>query len=162
MLITPEIQQFAEKKLIGYHLNMSLANDRTFELWSSFMPRRKEIPNPLSTDLYSIQVYDNTMDFNTFNIHTNLEKWAAIEVPDFNTIPNGMDTIIIPQGLYATFTYKGLPQDFEPIIRYFYENWLPTSGYAPDHRPHFEILGTKYKNNHPDSEEEIWIPVRRK
>jgi AraC family transcriptional regulator len=31
-----------------------------------------------------------------------------------------------------------------------------------DDRPHFEILGDKYKNDHPDSEEEIWILCREK
>jgi len=27
---------------------------------------------------------------------------------------------------------------------------------------HFELLGEKYKNNHPDSEEEVWIPIKEK
>jgi len=31
-----------------------------------------------------------------------------------------------------------------------------------DDRPHFEVLGDKYKNADPDSEEEIWIPIRTK
>jgi AraC family transcriptional regulator len=31
-----------------------------------------------------------------------------------------------------------------------------------DNRPHFEILGEKYKQGSPDSEEEIWIPVKEK
>jgi predicted transcriptional regulator YdeE len=31
-----------------------------------------------------------------------------------------------------------------------------------DNRPHFEVLGDKYKNNDPSSEEEIWIPIRKK
>jgi len=28
--------------------------------------------------------------------------------------------------------------------------------------PRIEILGEKYRNNDPDSEEEIWIPVKAK
>jgi len=39
---------------------------------------------------------------------------------------------------------------------------LPNSDYELDNRPHFEILGKKYKNNSADSEEEIWIPVKLK
>jgi AraC family transcriptional regulator len=38
---------------------------------------------------------------------------------------------------------------------------LPASGYELDDRPHFEILGERYKNNDPDSEEELWFPVRK-
>jgi AraC family transcriptional regulator len=40
---------------------------------------------------------------------------------------------------------------------------LPLSKeYELDDRPHFEILGDKYKNNDPNSEEEIWIPIKLK
>jgi AraC family transcriptional regulator len=31
-----------------------------------------------------------------------------------------------------------------------------------DDRPHFEILGIRYRNNDPNSEEEIWIPIIEK
>jgi AraC family transcriptional regulator len=31
-----------------------------------------------------------------------------------------------------------------------------------DNRPHFEILGEKYKQGSTDAEEEIWIPVSLK
>jgi AraC family transcriptional regulator len=40
--------------------------------------------------------------------------------------------------------------------------WLPNSAYALDDRPHFEALGEQYKNNDPNSEEEIWIPIKPK
>lgn len=47
------------------------------------------------------------------------------------------------------------------LAEYIYGSWLPNSTeYARDNRPHFEILGEKYKNNDPESEEEIWIPVK--
>jgi hypothetical protein len=29
-----------------------------------------------------------------------------------------------------------------------------------DDRPHFEVLGSKYRNNDPESEEETWIPTK--
>lgn len=42
------------------------------------------------------------------------------------------------------------------------KTWLPASDYNLDNRPHFEVLGEKYKNNDPTSEEEIWIPIKLK
>lgn len=45
---------------------------------------------------------------------------------------------------------------------YIFGTWLPNSGYIMDDRPHFEILGAKYKNNDPESEEEIWIPIKER
>ncbi|EPE83362.1 GyrI-like small molecule binding domain protein [Leptospira noguchii str. 1993005606] len=44
------------------------------------------------------------------------------------------------------------------IIEYYiFQEWLPNSGYKL--KPHFELLGSKYKNNDPTSEEEVWIPI---
>lgn len=46
----PRIELLPEKKLVGHFLKMTLANDRTFELWSGFMPKRKLIKNTVGTD----------------------------------------------------------------------------------------------------------------
>lgn len=148
------------KKLIGKRVKMSLANDKTYELWSSFMPRRTEINNNIGTLLYSVKVYDPKY-FTSFNYETEFDKWAAIEVTDFDTVPEGMETIVFPEGLYVVFDYKGLNTD-DIVYEYIFKHWLPISKFTLDHRPHFEILGAKYKNNSIDSEEEIWIPVKRK
>jgi AraC family transcriptional regulator len=72
-----------------------------------------------------------------------------------------METIILQRGLYAVFDYKGLNTD-NSIFQYILGTWLPTSDYELDNRPHFEVLGDKYKNNDPTSEEEIWIPIKTK
>lgn len=82
-----------------------------------------------------------------------------MEVKSSAPIPPGMDNIILPSGLYAVFEYRGLSNDPQ-IFQYIFNSWLPSSGYELDHRPHFEVLGEKYQNNNPNSEEEIWIPVK--
>jgi AraC family transcriptional regulator len=155
----PRFEILAEKKLVGKRLKMSLAKNTTSQLWSSFMPRRKEIVHAITTDLISMQVYDASHSFSTFDFHAAFDKWAAIEVSDFSSVPEGMETFTLPGGLYAVFHYKGRSTDPE-IFRYIFGTWLPQSDYVPDHRPHFEILGEKYRNNDPESEEEIWIPVK--
>ena len=48
--------------------------------------------------------------------------------------------------------------DFKPTNEF--ETWLPAYGFVLANRPHFEVLGAKYKNNDPASEEEIWIPIQ--
>jgi AraC family transcriptional regulator len=158
--MTPRIEILSEKKLIGKRLQMSLANNKTKELWQSFMPRRKEIQNSIGTDLYSMQVYD-PFYFNTFDPNNLFEKWATIEVTNFDTIPDEMETFTLPSGLYAVFFYKGSNTDTQ-IFQYIFGTWLPNSEYVLDNRPHFEILGEKYKNSNPNSEEEIWIPIKEK
>ena len=155
----PIIKSLPAKKLVGKRITMSLADNKTFSLWQSFMPRRKEITNNLSTDLFSMQVYRPSHDFTQPT--QEFEKWAALEVADFNTIPVGMEPFELAGGLYAVFFYKGLSTDTS-IFRYIFGEWLVNSEYLLDSRPHFEILGEKYKNNDPNSEEEIWIPVKPK
>ena len=139
---------------------MSIANNRTFELWKSFMPLRAEIKNRITTDLISLQVYNPTLSFNDFDLNTEFEKWAVAEVSDFEPVPEGMETFLLTGGQYAVFIYKGAPADFGGTFNYIFKTWLPASEFELDNRPHFEVLGSKYKNNSPDSEEEVWIPVR--
>ena len=158
--MTPRIETLSEKKLIGKQLRMSLADNRTGELWKSFMPRLKEVANKLTTDMISMQVYKpwHFTDFKPTNV---FEKWATVEVADFDSIPIGMETFILPGGLYAVFDHKGLSND-NSIFQYIFGTWLPNSTYHLDDRPHFEILGEKYRNNDPASEEEIWVPIKPK
>lgn len=156
----PEIKILESKKLIGIQRSMSFSDNTTPALWGSFMPRRKEIQNVVGTNLYSIQSYGPDF-FKNFDPLKSFNKWAAIEVSDFESVPAGMECFILPEGLYAVFNYKGLNTD-PTIFNYILGTWLPASEYTLDLRPHFEVLGPKYKNNDPVSEEEIWIPIRKK
>ncbi len=158
----PGIKILPEKKLVGIRLKMTLSDNRTFELWRSFMPRRREIKNILSTDLFSIQIYDQSFDFEKFDLNRPFEKWAAVEVSDFSSIPGEMESFTLTGGLYAVFIHKGAAAKAAETFRYIFEKWLPGSEYSVDNRPHFEILGAKYKNDDPDSEEEVWIPIKPK
>ncbi|NBA87546.1 GyrI-like domain-containing protein [Emticicia sp. CRIBPO] len=155
----PRIETLSLKKLVGISLQMSMADNKTAELWRSFMPRRQEIKNRLSPDMFSLQVYESAFDFNPGTVFT---KWAAVEVPDFSAIPENMASFEIPEGLYAVFLHKGASPTAARTFGYIFGVWFPSSDYELDHRPHFEILGEKYKNNDPDSEEEIWLPVKLK
>ncbi len=155
--MTPTIKLLAEKKLIGKSLTMSLANNRTGELWKGFMARRNDIANNLTNELISMQVYPATY-FSDFKPTTEFQKWATVEVSDFDTVPEGLEKFVLPAGLYAVFEYKGSSND-PRIFQYIFGTWLPNSQYILDDRPHFEVLGEKYRNNDPDSEEQIWVPV---
>ena len=158
--MTPRIEKSNEKKLVGKRLTMSLADNKTGDLWKSFMPRRREIVNNLTNDMISMRVYKST-HFADFKPTNQFEKWATVEVANFDNVPNEMETFTLTDGLYAVFDYKGLSTD-NSIFQYIFGTWLPTSDYDLDDRPHFEVLGDKYKNNDPTSEEEIWIPIQPK
>jgi AraC family transcriptional regulator len=157
-MIEPKVEIIPARKLIGKRVITSLTNNKTPELWKSFMMRRKEIKNNVDSNLCSVNVYPATY-FQHFNPAREYEKWAAVEVNDFNTIPDNMETLELAGGLYAIFLYKGSSSDTK-IFDYIFKEWLPNSEYALDDRPHFEILGERYRNDSADSEEQILIPVR--
>lgn len=126
------------------------------------MPHRKSIPHTINTDLISMQIYPKTFDFKHFDPTIPFEKWAAVEVDYFGNIPENMESFTIPKGTYAIFLHRGPASDGQKTFEYIFCDWLPQSGYVVDDRPHFEVLGERYKNDDPESEEEIWIPIKPK
>jgi len=157
--MTPRFEVSCEKKLIGNKLTMSLARYNVGDLWRTFLPRRKEITNSLTNELISMVIYPPGY-FAEFDPSNEFERWAAVEVSDLVNIPENMETFILESGLYAVFDYKG--SDANSFFTHIFTVWLPDSGYQLDDRPHFEVLGAKYINGDPNSEEEIWIPVKPK
>ena len=51
-------EQLTPKKLIGFSTKTTLVNDQTAKVWQQLMPRLKEVKNLISSDLFSLQVYD--------------------------------------------------------------------------------------------------------
>jgi AraC family transcriptional regulator len=141
-------------------MRMTLADNKTGELWKSFASRRSAIANNLTRDLIPMQIY-GPAHFAEFKPTNEFEKWATVEVRDFEAVPGDMEAFTLHEGLYAVFDYMGSSSD-PAIFQYIFGTWLPNSGYDLDDRPHFEVLGGKYKNNDPTSEEKIWIPIKPK
>ena len=136
----PEIIIFPETKCIGKNLPMSFANYRAFELWSSFMPRRKEIKNIANNNLFNVQINPENFGFTLTEI---FQKWAVAPVTTFDFVPQDMEELVIPEGLYAVFHFKGDQTTVAQFFNQIYTVWLPSSGYQLDNRPQFEILGEK-------------------
>ncbi len=160
--IYPKIVQLSKKILVGKYLKMSYSENKTVQLWQSFMPLKKHIKNTVGNDLYSVQVYEQLFDYNSFDLEAQFTKWATIEVSDEIGSDLDLQKLKLEGGLYAVFLHKGSSSDFKKTFESIFKDWLPNSEYVLDARPHFEVLGEKYKNNHPDSEEEIWIPIKTK
>ena len=159
-MVTPKIVTLEEKKLIGISIEMSLVDNKTGQLWGQFGPRIKDIKNRVSSDKISMQIYPNDY-YQNFSPAKSFTKWATVEVAHYDNLAPEMETFTLSSGLYAVFNYKGSSND-NSIYQYIFQLWIPKSKYLVDNRPHFEVLGEKYKNNDPTSEEEIWIPIKLK
>ncbi|MBL7930485.1 MAG: GyrI-like domain-containing protein [Bacteroidia bacterium] len=151
------------KKFIGLKIMSSVVKEpESARIWPQFMPRRKEISSIKGNEVYALTVYPGDYFQKSFDPNAPFEKWATVEVNDFNSVPMGMETLESSGGLYAVFSYKGSVTEAYKALQYIYMSWLPSSDYLADGRPHMAVMGEKYKNNDPESEEEFWIPVKKK
>lgn len=140
---------------------MSLIENKTFELWKDFRGEVVSINHRLGSDFFSVQNFP-TDYFQKYNPSSQFEKWAAVEVTGHENIPKNLEAFVLPAGLYAVFHYVGSSANAAEVFQFIYGEWLPDSDFQLDNRPHFEVLGEKYKNNDPISEEDIWIPIKPK
>lgn len=155
----PRIESLPPTKLVGMHRRMSLAQNRTMELWQSFMPRRMEIKNRTNSKYISMDVYPEGQK-GMLSPTNMFDKWAAVEVLSYDTIPDGMEEYILQGGKYAVFIHKGPASAFPKTMQFIFAEWLPASEYKLDKREHFEVLPEGYDRNDPEAEEEVWIPVK--
>lgn len=157
--LQPRLFDAPARRLLGQRLVMSREHDRTPELWRAFMPRRREIEQAVGTDLFAVTQYPPAY-FAAYSPSTAFCKWAAVEVPAGTAVPADMEALTVPAGRYAIFDYQGSSLDTR-IFQAIFTEWLPASGVLLDNsRPHLEVLGPGYRNADPNSEEEIWLPIR--
>ncbi|KPM47792.1 GyrI-like domain-containing protein [Jiulongibacter sediminis] len=158
----PRIENISPKKLVGMMMPMSFQNHNPGPLWSKFMPLRNTIQHRIDHRFVSLQRSPEGLLMSEYTPSTIFEKWALVEVSAFENIPEGMKSFELTEGYYAVFRHVGnTPQGFMKSIGYILNEWLPSSGFHLDNRPHFEVLDEKYDRLNPASEEDIWIPIKK-
>jgi len=158
MNLHPKIISTHKRYIVGISSEMSFSEFNPAIVWQQFMPILHYVSNRKNKELLSLTQYDPD-HFMKFDPKRRFVKWAATEVINFEDIPRGIQTLVLPSGLYAVFHYKGLASD-NSVFQYIFNDWLLDSSYHLDNRPHFEDLGERYDNQSPESEEDIWIPVK--
>src|SRR5688572_31842203 len=93
------IESFPPTHLVGMSKQIKLTASEITSLWKSFMPRLKEMVNRKGTSIFSVQIYDPGITFETFNLDILVTKWAAVPVTDFYQIP--------PEGMNNTGSTVG-------------------------------------------------------
>lgn len=155
------IQNIEDLLVVGMKTRASVLtiNEQTKRLAKLFMPRRHEVNSRIGNHVFSIQDYGN--DYSPDNLNLEFDKWIAVEVQNFQGLPDGMDSLVIKSGTYAVFSFKGAVSEFPKSRAYIFEEWLPNSEYQLDKKAHFEILNEDYSKNLQQITEEIWIPIKK-
>lgn len=122
-------------------------------LWPKFVARMDEIQHPAEPKVsYGVMRHEPP---------ATLHYMASVSVTRAGRVPDGMESVMIPAGTYATFSYplSGLAQGFGEI----FDQLLPASGYEQiPGQPLFERYDEAFDPGRPSSAVQIHIPVRRK
>lgn len=152
------VERVPEKYLVGLKKRTAMHPEAIFDLWSQLMPQLKFINARATDELIALQDYSTS---NPNDPTADFDMWALAEVHTFESQPKNFLNYKIPEGDYAVFLLKGT--DVGKLMAYIMGEWLPKSKYQLDASgPHFQVMGKAYKNNHPDSEEDFYIPVKPK
>ncbi|MGK0223114.1 MAG: AraC family transcriptional regulator [Limisphaerales bacterium] len=154
----PKFVSLKQTLLVGRCLEMSRMQDRTPDLWRSFMPDRNTVSARSGDGFISMQVYPQGPD-QVADPQATFTKWAVVEVENFDTATEGTQTYTLQGGEYAVFEHNGPATDMSTVL-YIFQQWLPNSEFELDDREHFERLPEDYSPMDPDAREEFWIPVK--
>lgn len=157
--MNPTIRNCGYILLAGYKNITALTNDQTTSIWQKFMKERAGMPERFGNRYFSVSQYPSDY-FNYFDPSKEYMKWACMETP--GNAPDTMETLEIMDGTYAVFIHHGPAAFAFKTFHYIFNDWIPSSGFEIDQRPHFEIMPEGYKPDDPNATEEVWIPVRKK
>ncbi|MBS1493373.1 MAG: AraC family transcriptional regulator [Bacteroidetes bacterium] len=122
-------------------------------LWDKFVPRMNEPQNRINpNETYGV-CYDMDAEGNIYYI-------AGVAVSDFDNLPEGFDTVEIPDNKYAVFTHKGSIANFPQTVAFVYGKWVKD----PDNKkkfdaPDFELYDERFKGDADDSECDLYVAV---
>lgn len=148
-----------EIKLVGFTKRIVMPDNVIPKMWEEFNKRYVEVKDVINSGCYGVA--DN-MDSEI----NNFDETVACEVSSFKEIPEGMITKIIPKQKYLVFTHKGIlftetgESKLEKTYEYIYGKLLPTLEFEVDKEFNFELYDERYKGNSPESEFDIYVPIK--
>lgn len=156
------IEVIPNRFVVGMNTKTCMVNimNDTQNIAKQFMPRRLEVNHRIGNHVFSIQNFGP--DFLPTNPYSEFEKWIGIEVSEIDELPKETQSFVIPAGTYMVYDYKGSMKDFSGFRARIFQEWLPSSEYALNDRPHFEIIDENYRKDLNNTEESVWIPVIKK
>ena len=90
-------------------------------------------------------------------------EFVGTESGPFPELPEGVLAKTLPGGRYAVFTHTGPAAALAQTYDYIWGSWALTTGEVLDDREDFEVYDSRFLGPEcPDSQIDIYIPVRRR
>jgi len=148
--------KYTEKKgfkAAGMRYEGKMTGTEIPQLWDRFVPRIDEPKNRINSPVsYGICIDGDA--------EGNIDYVAAVEVSDFDNLPDGFASVEIPDNKYAVFTHKGPISKFHDTVQYVYGKWLRESGVEKAMAPDFEIYDERFKGDAEDSECDLYVSIK--
>lgn len=120
-------------------------------MWNSFNKLYKDIKCK-SASMLCYGVCDDMPDSQGKFHYT-----ACAEVDSFEDVPEGMLTVVVPEGKYLVYTYQGALNDLGNFYENIFSKWIPAAGCELDNRPQLELYDARFMN---DGEFDILVPIK--
>lgn len=132
--------------------NISIAWKQLTEKWEDIL-HKPDCPRVFGLEKYS------SGDMHRPN---GITYTACVEVMNADIIPEGTVKDLIPSGTYAVFTHVGPTENLDQTFSYAYTEGLAKENLVPVGDFDVEVYDNRFNEGTPDSELDIYIPVRRK
>lgn len=153
----PRFVELGELKLVGMPFYGSPEGGKFSEAWHRLF--RQQIPAHLRMNQVMLGVEFYEPEFMQDN------QWMyfpCCEVSSFAELPGLLFAKTLPAATYAVFTSKGGLATIAETFQKAYHEWLPSSGYELAYPFDFEYYGESFKGDHPGSELDVYLPVKKK
>ena len=148
----PRIVERAAFTVVGMMVRGKAGSDEIPRMWEALNPRVHEIQDRVGEEV-------------AYGISANMDEQSGefdyiggFEVGRGGEIPEGMVRFEVPGGTYAIFRTT-LPRLGETFL-YAYRTWVPQSGHELTGGPDFELYDEKFDPQDPESEFDVYIPIR--
>lgn len=147
----PKIVSRPAFAVVGVKYHGKNENDEIKQMWQDFGPRMSEIKHVVNSCVcYGVCA-------NTDEESGEFDYVAGFEVESVADIPEGMESMEVPEATYALFTTT------LPAIGETFHNanhtWLPQSGHRPTGGPELEVYGEEFDPQDPASTFGVYIPI---
>ncbi len=154
----PQIVALDTLYLVGLPFYGDASEGQFGKTWDRFIKIEKQIKKRVNQEVtYGVEIYGE-------EFHTD-QKWVyfpSVAVSDLAEIPDILFGKILPAATYAVFTVKGGLDKIPETFRYAYDQWLPASKYEMGYAFDFELYDERFKGREPDSELDLYLPVKLK
>lgn len=160
--VHPSIIEIPEIKVMGLRKETELKPESIKELWEEFSMVLNQYPE-LSSHQRKIGVYEPYQEDIHFLANEDMKCYEVIgiEVHSFQDVVAPFVQKVIQGGKYAVFTHHGSLETLNQTIDYIWGTWLLTTKEEIDTRETFELQDERFLGyHHPESEMDIYIPIR--